>query len=139
LDAALIAIRSGGGQLAHNSRDALCRTGRDRLRSISGIRDFEVAVVVESLLRLDLIQDASEILTEYLVSERHRDRPPTRLLARAIDSTMAGNLVRPPKTVKGSRVFSPIVGDADKVGQKALTAGDLRWTDQTESPDFRLE
>ncbi len=87
LDAALVAIKSGRSQVPHSSRDALCRIGRDRLKSISGIRDFEVAVVVESLLRLDLIQDASEILTEYLVSERHRDRPPTRLLARAIDST----------------------------------------------------
>lgn len=90
LDAALLAIKSGSGQLSHSSREVLCRTGRDRLKSISGIRDFEVAVVVESLLRLNLIHDASEILTEYLVSERHRDRSPTRLLGRAIESITRG-------------------------------------------------
>jgi hypothetical protein len=87
LDAGLIAIKSRCGQLRQDACDALYRIGRDRLKSVSGIRDFEVAVAVESLLQLDLAQDASAILTEYLVSERTRDRRPTRLLSRAIEST----------------------------------------------------
>jgi hypothetical protein len=87
LDAAAIAIKSGRGQLRETSRDVLCQMGRDRLKSISGIRDFEVAVAVESLLQLHFTQDATAVVTEYLLSERQTSRRPSRLLARAIDST----------------------------------------------------
>lgn len=42
--------------------------------------------VFAALLRLDLKQDATAILTEYVVAERNGNRSPTRLLGRAIDS-----------------------------------------------------
>jgi tetratricopeptide (TPR) repeat protein len=93
LEAGLVAVKSAGRQLSHNSRAVLSRIGRDRLSSISGIRDFEVAVVVEAMIRLDLADDAYVTLTEYLASERHRDRLPTRLLSRAMSSTRVSELL----------------------------------------------
>ena len=103
LDAGLLAIKSRSGHLRQDARDALYRIGRDRLNSVSGIRDFEVAVSVESLLQLDLAQDASAILTEYLLSERPRDRQPTRLLSRAIESTHWSEALLVPSGADGRR------------------------------------
>jgi DNA-binding SARP family transcriptional activator/tetratricopeptide (TPR) repeat protein len=82
--AASLAIRCGRG-LASKADAIVARSiGRDRLRSMTGCRDFEVAVSVEALLRLGAARDAARVLSEYLNVERSDERPPTRLLLKAM-------------------------------------------------------
>jgi DNA-binding SARP family transcriptional activator len=85
-EAAALAIQSGRGQLDARSRELLVTIGRNRLRSMTGVRDFEVAVCVEALGRLGFRRDASDVLADYINTERRSPRRASRLLARAIRS-----------------------------------------------------
>jgi hypothetical protein len=86
LRTARLAIRSGRQQFDDETRTAARQIGEDRLVSMTGTRDFEVAIAVETLLALGACEDASSILDRYLERERAVLRPPTRLLSRAIEA-----------------------------------------------------
>jgi hypothetical protein len=84
-DAAVLAIESASGRLAVDARDRLLEVGRRRFKSMTGARDFEMAVCVEALHRLGLRHDATQLLHEYFENERRTPRPMSRLLARATE------------------------------------------------------
>jgi hypothetical protein len=80
---AKLAIKSGRHELDAEARMIAHQIGQDRIVSMTGARDFEIAIAVEALLALGARRDASSIIDQYLV-ERDDLRPPTRLLSRAI-------------------------------------------------------
>jgi DNA-binding SARP family transcriptional activator len=80
---AKLAIKSGRHELDAEARTIAHQIGQDRIVSMTGARDFEIAVAVEALLGLGARRDASSMVDQYLV-ERDDLRPPTRLLTRAI-------------------------------------------------------
>lgn len=84
--AAHLAIRSGLKDLDESAYAEASRIGRHRQSSMTGARDFEVAVAVEALLCLGARRDAASILDEYLRDERAEYKRPSRLLARAIQA-----------------------------------------------------
>ena len=86
LRAGNLAIKAGRRELDSEAHALACHIGQDRLVSMTGTRDFEVAVAVESLLALGERQDALSILDQYLETERADLKPPTRLLSRAIQA-----------------------------------------------------
>ena len=83
LRGAKLAIKSGRNALDAEARVMAHQIGQDRIVSMTGARDFEVAIAVEALWTFGARQDASSLLDQYLV-ERDDLRPPTRLLSRAI-------------------------------------------------------
>jgi DNA-binding SARP family transcriptional activator/tetratricopeptide (TPR) repeat protein len=89
IEAAALAIESGLGRLGVESREVLMRVGKNRLNSITGVRDFEVAVCSEALDRLGFSNDARVVIADFTTDERPvTGRPPTRMLARAISTIM---------------------------------------------------
>lgn len=84
--AARLAIKSGLKDLDEDAYSEAFRIGRHRRSSMTGARDFEVAVAVEALLCLGARRDAASILDEYLREERAEYKRPSRLLARAIQA-----------------------------------------------------
>jgi DNA-binding SARP family transcriptional activator len=90
---ARLAIKSGRHELDAEARIIARQIGQDRMLSMTGARDFEIAIAVEALLALGERRDASSILDQYLV-ERDDLRPPTRLLSRAIQGVMTQNAER---------------------------------------------
>jgi hypothetical protein len=83
---ARLAIEAGLGETNSDARAIACSIGRDRLKSMTGARDFEVSVAVDVLLRLGAGDDAASILRDYLRTERTDLKPPSRLLARSIEA-----------------------------------------------------
>jgi hypothetical protein len=90
---AKLAIKSGRYELDAEARIIARQIGQDRILSMTGTRDFEIAIAVEALLALGERRDASSILDQYLV-ERDDLRPPTRLLSRAIREVMTQSAER---------------------------------------------
>ena len=84
LRAGNLALKAGRQELDSEAHALACHIGQDRLVSMTGTRDFEVAVAVEALLALGARQDAFSILDQYLKVERADLKPPTRLLSRAM-------------------------------------------------------
>lgn len=84
--AARLAIRSGLTDLDKDAYGEACHIGRQRRSSMTGARDFEVAVAVEALILLEARRDAAAVLDEYLRGERAEYKRPSRLLARAIQA-----------------------------------------------------
>ena len=80
---AKLAIKSGRHELDAEARMIAHQIGQDHIVSMTGARDFEIAIAVEALLALGARRDACSMLDQYLV-ERDDLRPPTRLLSRAI-------------------------------------------------------
>lgn len=58
----------------------------DRLESMTGVRDFEIAIAADTLLYQRESDQAAAVLGDYLVNERTDLRPPTRLLVRTIEA-----------------------------------------------------
>jgi DNA-binding SARP family transcriptional activator len=84
-NACSVAVRTGRDELRFADRAHLLALGTRQVRSMTGIRDLEVAVTVKALHRLGCDEDAFGIITSYMASERTVCRRPSRLLAQAIE------------------------------------------------------
>ncbi len=80
--AAELAIQVAAGHRGQSTRELVRAIADDDLRSMTGIREFEIAVLVDALGRLGLADDAKATLAAYLAA-RDELRPLSALLTRS--------------------------------------------------------